>query len=191
MTTSVPNLTRSQILICMAATAVVLMAIAKAWIYFFDVTMVPMHWEPMNLAIGLGLGLLISLLSSIIHEIWGDYREAANTYLEMVLQPLEKIDLIWLGFLPGMSEELLFRGVALPALGMDNLALGISSLVFGLLHMASLKHWSYAMWAVVVGLSLGAVTIATNSLLPAVTAHVLTNSLSGLIWKLKHQEQPD
>jgi len=45
-------------------------------------------------------------------------------------------------------------------------------------------------WAVFVGLSLGAVTIATHSLLPAIAAHILTNSLSGLLWKLKQEKLP-
>jgi uncharacterized protein len=190
MNSPMPTLSRSQILICMAVTAVVLMAVAKGWIYIFGVIMVPVTWQPINLAIGLSLGMLITLGSHLIYELWADYREAANSYLEMVLQPLEKVDLIWLGVLPGMSEELLFRGVALPGLGMDNFALITSSIVFGALHMASLKHWSYALWAVVVGLSLGAVTIATHSLLPAIAAHILTNSLSGLVWKIKHQKLP-
>ncbi len=179
------TMSRSQILVAMAITAVVLLAIAKAWMYFFAVPIVPLHPSLWNLAIGLGLGAGIAGLSSLIYEIWPNYREAANSYLEMVLTPLYMVDLIWLGLLPGMSEELLFRGVAIPGLGMNMLAVVITSLIFGALHMVSLKHWPYTVWAMIVGLFLGLVTLATNSLLPAIVAHVFTNSLSGLLWKFK------
>ncbi len=186
-----PTLSRSQVLICMAVSAVVMMVVAKTWTSLFDVASVPLTWQPINLALGLGLGILITLLSTVIYEIWADYRIAANTYLEMVLKPLELVDIIWLGVLPGMSEELLFRGVVLPSFGMNAVGLVVSSLIFGVLHMASLRHWQYAGWAVVVGIGLGLVTIATNSLLPAVTTHIFTNSLSGLLWKLRQQRLPD
>jgi membrane protease YdiL (CAAX protease family) len=175
----------------MAVSAVVMLVVAKTWAFLFGVSIVPLAWQPMHLALGIGLGLLVTLLSTLIYEIWEDYRIAANTYLEMVLKPLELIDVIWLGVLPGMSEELLFRGVVLPSFGMDAVGLIVSSLIFGILHMASLRHWQYAAWAVVVGVGLGAVTIATNSLLPAVTTHIFTNSLSGLLWKLKQQRLPE
>lgn len=185
-----PALSRSQILVAMAVTAIVLLAISKAWMYLFNVRMVPLHVSPVHFAVGLGLGVLITSLSSLIYEIWPGYRAAADNYLEMVLKPLEMPDLIWLGLLPGISEELLFRGVALPALGMNVLALFVSSIVFGGLHMGSLRHWPYTVWAMFVGLGLGAVTLATGSLLPAVVAHVFTNSTSGLWWKLKQAKLP-
>jgi uncharacterized protein len=188
---AIPTLSRSQVLICMAVSAVVMLVVAKTWTFLFDVTAISLTWQPMYLALGIGLGLIVSLLSSIIYEFWADYRTAANTYLEMVLKPLQMLDIIWLGVLPGMSEELLFRGVVLPSFGMNAIGLIVSSLIFGILHMASPKHWQYAAWAVIVGLGLGLVTIATNSLLPAVTTHIFTNSLSGLIWKLKQQRLPN
>jgi membrane protease YdiL (CAAX protease family) len=124
----------------------------------------------------------------VIYEIWESYRIAAQEYLEMVLKPLETVDLIWLGLLPGLSEEMLFRGVALSALGMNGIALIITSVVFGALHMANAKHLSYTVWAIAVGMMLGAITLYTNNLLSAIVAHVVTNSLSGIIWKYKQSK---
>jgi len=175
----------------MAVSAVVMLVVAKTWTFLFEVPVISLTWEPMNLALGIGLGLLITGLSSLIYEVWADYRTAANTYLEMVLKPLQMMDIIWLGILPGMSEELLFRGVVLPSFGMNAVGVIVSSIVFGALHMANLKHWQYAAWAMVVGIGLGAITIATNSLLPAVATHIFTNSMSGLIWKLKQKRLPN
>ncbi|MFN5729217.1 MAG: type II CAAX prenyl endopeptidase Rce1 family protein [Pseudanabaena sp.] len=54
--------------------------------------------------------------------------------------------------------------------------------------MASAKHFSYTVWAIAVGMMLGAVTMYTGNLLSAVIAHVLTNSLSGIIWKYKQSK---
>jgi membrane protease YdiL (CAAX protease family) len=181
-------LSRSQVLIAMAVTAIVFLAISKGWIYLTGIPMVKLYWQPEHAAIGAGIGLGVALLSSVIYELWESYRIAAQEYLEMVLTPLEPIDLIWLGLLPGLSEEMLFRGVALPALGMNGIALIITSVVFGALHMASAKHLAYTVWAIAVGMMLGAVTIYTGNLLSAIVAHILTNSLSGSIWKWKQSK---
>jgi len=179
------TLSRSQVLIAMAVTAIIFLGISKGWVYITDIPMVELYWQPEHGAIGLGIGVGVALLSSLIYEVWESYRIAAQEYLEMVLKPLEPIDLIWLGLLPGLSEEMLFRGVALPALGMNGVALIVTSVIFGALHMASTKHLSYTVWAIAVGMMLGAVTMYTNNLLSAIVAHVLTNSLSGIIWKWK------
>ena len=182
------SLSRSQVLIAMAVTAIAFLVISKGWVYLTGIPMVSLYWQPEHGAIGVGIGVGVALLSSLIYEVWESYRIAAQEYLEMVLKPLKPVDLIWLGLLPGLSEEMLFRGVALPALGMNGIALIISSVVFGALHMASAKHLSYTVWAIAVGMMLGAVTMYTGNLLSAIVAHVLTNSLSGVIWKWKQSK---
>ena len=182
------SLSRSQVLIAMAVTAIVFLVISKSWVYLTGIPMISLYWQPEHGAIGVGIGVGVALLSSLIYEVWESYRIAAQEYFEMVLKPLKPVDLIWLGLLPGLSEEMLFRGVALPALGMNGIALIISSVVFGALHMASAKHLSYTVWAIAVGMMLGAVTMYTGNLLSAIVAHVLTNSLSGVIWKWKQSK---
>lgn len=181
-------LSRSQVLIAMAVTAIIFLGISKLWVYLTGIPMVPLYWNIEHGAIGLGIGLGVALLSSLIYEIWESYRIAAQEYLDMVLKPLEAVDLIWLGLLPGLSEEMLFRGVALSALGMNGIALIITSVVFGALHMASAKHLSYTVWAIAVGMMLGAITMYTGNLLSAIVAHIVTNSLSGVIWKYKQSK---
>ncbi len=182
------SLSRSQVLIAMAVTAIIFLVISKGWVYLTGIQMISLYWQLEHAAIGVGIGVGVALLSSLIYEVWESYRIAAQEYLEMVLKPLKPVDLIWLGLLPGLSEEMLFRGVALPALGMNGIALIISSVVFGALHMASAKHLSYTVWAIAVGMMLGAVTMYTGNLLSAIVAHVLTNSLSGVIWKWKQSK---
>lgn len=179
-------LTRTQVLLAMAVTAMILFAIAKLWMHFGSVALLPWRWSLQAGLWGIGLGGLITGVSTIIYRFWPAYRESANAYLEMVLKPLAWSDLIWLGLLPSMSEELLFRGVMLPALGLGTLALIGSSFCFGVSHLNGWKQWPYAAWATVVGLLLAGSAIWTNNLLVPVIAHLVTNWASGLGWKISN-----
>lgn len=177
-------LTRTQVLFAMGVTAIILLVVAKLWVQFGSAYILPLQISVSAIAIGLGLGSLITLTSSIIYSLWADYRLSADLYLQLVLKPLVIPDLIWLGLLPGLSEELLFRGLMLPAFGMDAFGLAISSLCFGILHLSSPRQWSYVVWATVVGMVLGLSALMTGNLLVPIVAHVVTNWLSSALWKL-------
>ncbi|MBF2025376.1 MAG: CPBP family intramembrane metalloprotease [Oscillatoriales cyanobacterium C42_A2020_001] len=176
-------LTRTQVLIAMGVTALVLLLISKLWIQFGSAILLPFRWTSSGILIGLGLGLAITLASSLVYSLWEAYRQSADYYLELVLRPLVLPDLIWLGLLPGLSEELLFRGVMLPTFGYDATAIAFSSLCFGVLHLSSLKQWPYVIWATIVGAALGTSALYTNNLLVPMTAHVVTNFVSSCLWK--------
>jgi uncharacterized protein len=177
-------LSRTQILLAMAVTAVVLFGLAKLWLYFGDLQLRPLDFSIVNLGIGISLGLGMTGLSEIVYTLWGTYRKSADFYLTMVLTPLAVPDVIWLGILPGLSEELLFRGVMLPAIGLDPIGIVLSSLCFGVLHMTDLRQWPYAVWATAIGMLLGYTMVETGNLLIPIVAHITTNLVSGLSWKL-------
>jgi uncharacterized protein len=177
-------LSRTQILIAMAVTAVVLFGVAKLWLYLGDLSLRPIEFSVLSLGIGMAIGLGLTGLSEIIYTCWGTYRRSADAYLKMVLNPLAVPDVLWLGLLPGLSEELLFRGVMLPAIGLDPIGIVLSSLCFGALHMTDLRQWPYAVWASFIGIILGFTMVETGNLLIPIVAHVTTNILSGLAWKL-------
>ncbi|MGB3403405.1 MAG: type II CAAX endopeptidase family protein [Microcoleaceae cyanobacterium] len=179
-------LTRTQVLLAMGATAIVLLFVAKLWLYFGNVTLLPIQFTVNGLIWGLSLGVGITLMSSLIYRIWPAYGRSAEQYLKLVLTPLLLPDLVWLGLLPGLSEELVFRGVILSALGANTTALIISSLCFGILHFSGSQQWPYVIWATVVGLMLGYVTLLTGNLLIPIVAHIFTNFISGCLWKLKY-----
>ncbi len=179
-------LTRTQVLVAMGGTAIVLLAIAKAWLYLSHVTLLPVNFTWISLASGLGVGLIITIASFVMYRIWPAYSRSADTYLKLVLSPLLWPDLIWLGLLPGLSEELLFRGVMLSDLGLTPLALVVSSIAFGVLHFSGSQQWPYVIWAIIVGFILGYSAIATGNLLVPIIAHILTNFMSGCLWKLKY-----
>lgn len=182
-------LTRTQILIAMGVTAVVLLVVSKLWLWFGSTLLLPVSWSLGDGLIGVGLGLGITIASSVVYTFWAAYRKSADYYLEMVLKPLVLPDLIWLGLLPGLSEELLFRGVMIPAFGYDTTAILFSSLCFGVLHLSSFRQWPYVIWATLVGGLLGLSAVLTHNLLVPMTAHVLTNFVSGCVWKWEERRK--
>ena len=181
-------LNRTQILVVMGVTAVLLLVISKIWQKIGSVQLLPVVFDNNALVWGISLAAGITITSSIIYRLWPAYRESADIYLNMVIRPLLWPDLIWLGLLPGLSEELLFRGVMLPALGLNLTAVIISSLLFGILHLSGAGQWPYVVWATVVGFSLGYVALITGNLLIPIAAHIITNLVSSCLWKLTHAD---
>jgi uncharacterized protein len=177
-------LSRTQILIAMGVTATILCGIAKLWLFLDETQLRPLAFTPIDVLLGIALGLGLTGLSQIVYAVWADYRKSADVYLEMVLKPLELPDVVWVGILPGLSEELLFRGVMLPAIGLDPIGMLLSSLCFGVLHMTNVQQWPYAVWATAIGFLLAFTTVETGNLLIPIVAHITTNLVSGLVWKL-------
>ncbi len=175
-------LTRTQVLVAMGVTALVLLAISKVCL-LLGVNLLPVSWNLRAFLWGVAIALSITTASSLVYRIWPTYRRSADTYLKLVVTPLLWPDLIWLGLLPGLSEELLFRGVMLSAFGLDTVALIASSIFFGVLHLSGKQQWPYMVWATIVGILLGYSALATGNLLIPIIAHVFTNLISSSIWK--------
>lgn len=178
-------LTRRQILIIMGVTAIILLMIARVWQYFGSIKILEVHFTLQAVWLSLALATGISLGSGLMYRIWPAYRRSADTYLELVIKPLIWPDLIWLGLLPGLSEELLFRGVMLPALGLDLTAVIVSSCLFGVLHFSGSQQWPYVFWATVVGFALGYSAMVTGNLLVPTLAHIVTNLVASYLWKVR------
>ncbi|MGR3276592.1 CPBP family intramembrane glutamic endopeptidase [Acaryochloris marina NIES-2412] len=183
------SLTRTQVLIAMGVTALLLLFLAKIIQYFGSFATLPMTWQLQNAVLGIGIGLGITAASAVIYQLWPQYRLSASLYLQLVIQPLVWTDLIWLGLLPGLSEELLFRGVIFPWVGLNWVGLILSSIVFGVLHLNSPQQWSYVVWVTVVGFVLGYSAWSTGNLLVPVIAHLTTNIITGVSWKITHPPQ--
>ncbi|NJL80884.1 MAG: CPBP family intramembrane metalloprotease [Richelia sp. RM2_1_2] len=181
----IPYLTRTQVLMAMGLTAIILWIIAKLCLEFGNFYLMSWHWNQKEFLIGVALGLTITGLSSLAYRFFPVYRQSANYYLEIVLKPLALPDLIWLGLLPGLSEELLFRGVMLPALGFNHLAVIVSSICFGVLHLSGSGQWAYVIWATIVGMILGYSALLTGNLLVPIVAHIVTNLVSSYFWKIQ------
>lgn len=181
---SIQPLSRLQILMLMGVTAVVFLLISKLWLRFGSVSLLSVSWDAASILTGIGLGLIITSASFVVYRLWPAYRRSSDFYLEFVLKPLLLPDIIWVGLLPGLSEELLFRGVMLPALGLNTTGVAISSLCFGALHLSGSQQWSYVIWATIVGALLGFSAVVTHNLLVPIVAHTFTNLISSYLWKL-------
>lgn len=180
-------LSRTQILVAMGLTAVLWLILSKILLQTpFSGGLLPLKFQPMALIVGGLIAAGIILASSVLYQIWPTYRASADFYLELVIKPLVWADVFWLGLLPGLSEELLFRGVLLPTLGLDWYGIIGSGLCFGILHMGGKQQWPYAIWAAIVGVVLGYSAVASGNLLIPVMAHIITNWAAGVMWKLRH-----
>lgn len=179
-----------QVLSAMGITAILLWVIAKVWQQLDPIPQMSLTWNLQSLGQGFSIGCGITAGSALIYQLWPRYRVSADSYLEMVLKPLEWPDLLWLGLLPGLSEELLFRGVMFPAFGLDWSGILLSSICFGVLHLSGWNQWPYAIWATIVGIFLAYSVLGTENLLVPVVAHVVTNLLASISWKWLHRPTP-
>jgi sodium transport system permease protein len=93
-------------------------------------------------------------------------------------QPLWLV-LLAFAFAPAICEEIAFRGFILSGFGRSKrtwLAIGLSSLMFGLMHMIPPQVFN----ASLLGLVLGLIAVRSGSLLPCVAFHFTWNSLAVL-----------
>jgi uncharacterized protein len=179
-------MSRFEVLGAIGVTSVILLAAAKFTMYVGQMRLPEIAWSWQHLSIGIGLGLAIIVASNLVYRIWPAYRESADFYMAQIIAPLLWPDLLWLGLLPGLSEELLFRGVMVGGLGYGLLGLLAAALCFGLLHMSSIQQWPYALWAGIIGVALGCGLIFTGNLLVPIVAHIFCNICAATIWKWRN-----
>jgi membrane protease YdiL (CAAX protease family) len=116
----------------------------------------------LGVLVGAALWLTIPLLlrSPSMRRVWTE-----------VLLPFSRTlgprDIAVVALLSGFTEELFFRGILLPEIGLVP-----SSLLFGALHALCLV---YFLWATVIGAALGALALTSGSLVTAIAAHATYN----------------
>ncbi len=129
--------------------------------------------------IAIPCGLLTTLASVGLLRIASrtvDPHDVVSTVLRPLATALEPRDLLFLAVSSGVAEEVLFRGVLQPALG-----LWLSSIIFGLLHTGHRDLLAMGVWAGVMSLVLGALLIATGTLWAPILCHA-THNLATLLY---------
>lgn len=178
------------------------LAIFLGWLSGVDVR----KWLPelhemdlRSIAIVLGWGLITALPMVAVVELiqridWAPFRELSeleHSPLVATLLSLRPSELIALSIAAGVGEELLVRGWLMAWLiGPDDLAtpakllLGVvtSAVAFGLMHPVSP---TYVILATLMGLYLGAVVLASQSLLIAIVAHAFYDAIQLLMSRRK------
>jgi membrane protease YdiL (CAAX protease family) len=99
-----------------------------------------------------------------------------------VAKQLSPTAIVWLSLLSALGEELAFRGMLQPAIGLP-----LQALLFGLVHqMPGPSRWIWSGWATLVGFGLGVIFELTGSLAGPVVAHAIVNGLN--LSYLKHHD---
>jgi membrane protease YdiL (CAAX protease family) len=108
--------------------------------------------------------------------------------LHAALKPKNAMDALVsvaaIALFPATCEEILFRGVVLPALARPLGAVGAvvgSALVFGIIHLdpvGGASAFTRVPFAILVGAGLGLLRVRTGSLLPPILAHAVMNTIT-------------
>jgi len=128
-------------------------------------------------AVSLALGAALAVLP-VVATRWLVRRFMWARRLHESLRPAVKDastgQLLGMAVMSGLGEELFFRGLLVPALGVV-----ASSLLFGVLHQVPGRaRFVWASWATLMGLAFAAIFRLTGSLAGPVLAHVAINAVN-------------
>jgi uncharacterized protein len=107
-----------------------------------------------------------------------------SSALESISSAIQSAEGVWflmaflvVGIMPGISEELMFRGYIQTRLAerwRSPVAILITSLFFGIIHFDPV----HSLYAMAIGIFLGCLTVWTRSIIPAMACHSFNNTLS-------------
>lgn len=171
-------MTRGEILRLLTVQNLLMLIFCFGWLMFFPR---PAFWQSIRiepLLLGCLPATAVLFLASLLALRWIPPLRRAQAFLDQELfRQLRPRDAVYVSLLPGVAEEMLFRGLLQPAWG-----LAWTSLAFGLMHLPALRHWSYAVWAALMGLLLGSLYLLSGNLLLVILTHLGNNTLSLLLW---------
>ncbi|EEC78916.1 uncharacterized protein [Oryza sativa Japonica Group] len=147
------------------------------------------NFETWHLELIAGLVIIISSSRYILLQTWPDFRYSSETANRQILTSLETFDYIVVACLPGISEEVLFRGALMPIFGLNWISAFVTSAIFGILHLGNGRKYSFAIWATFVGVAYGLATIASSSIIVPMASHSINNIIGGLIWRFTNNTE--
>jgi membrane protease YdiL (CAAX protease family) len=130
------------------------------------------EWSRHLVSIGVGAALAaLTVYATRLFVKRSGWAKLLHADLRPAVRNAPDITLVVLGIASGLAEELFFRGLLAPALGV-----ALSSLAFGALHqLRGRAGFIWATWATLMGLLFGTLFLATGSLLGAIVAHASIN----------------
>ncbi len=132
-------------------------------------------------------GLVVGVISAcgtvalgvLLYRLLPALRSLSDELAPHLVDGARRRDLVLVSVMSGVGEEALFRGALQPEIG-----LVASSLLFGALHVGpDRRYLVWTLWAVAAGFLFGLLYLWTGGLLAPVTAHVLHNGVTLLLWK--------
>ena len=152
----------------------------------------PKPWLPLgpgvrdaySSVLGLAVGALVVLATRGMVARFG-WAKRLHSELRPLARGMTSVGIILLALLSSVGEEMLFRGLLVPWIGLVPQAL-----VFGLAHqIPGRSRWVWASWATAMGLLLGAMFQLTGSLAGPVVTHALVNGMN-LFYLKRHDPSP-
>jgi membrane protease YdiL (CAAX protease family) len=144
---------------------------------------VPQRQAILSVLAGLTLWMASLGLFELQYTVWAPPESYLRQFrwLHEQLRPAGPVDAIWsvaaIAIVPAVCEEILVRGIVLPAFARPlggPLAVVVSAGLFGLMHLDGYRFpFTFA-----VGLALGAIRLRTGALLPVILAHAALNALT-------------
>ena len=134
--------------------------------------------------LGTTFGALVAVLTRVAvqHFKWA---QKLHREFRPIARSLTAVGILVLALFSAIGEELLFRGLLQPFLG-----LWLSAALFGFVHqMPGPSRWVWVTWATAVGLALGLIFQLTGSLVGCIAAHALINAVN-LIYLKSHDPEP-
>ena len=137
-----------------------------------------------SVMMGLTVGALI-VLSTRVTVARFEWARRLHSELRPIARVMTTQGIVVLALLSALGEELLFRGLLQPWVGII-----LQALAFGFLHQVrGPSRYVWMTWATAVGLVLGAIFQVTGSLLGPIAAHALVNGLN-LAYLKNHDPTP-
>ena len=134
-------------------------------------------------AAGVGWGVLAAVTLGVVNlaflrvQASGWPGTALRHVCRVIVRPLFEHVRVWhivvISVLAGLGEELLFRGVLQPVIGLP-----LASLVFGAVHVGGRGFIGYGVWAACIGALFGWLMVVTGGLLAPIVAHAVYDALA-------------
>ena len=156
----------------------ILLAIAIAWAWWAAIPL-PSGEPVSGVLIGAGAALLLGAVNLGLLRARGNRwpGDALRHVCRVIVRPLFEHVRVWhilvISALAGAGEELLFRGVLQPLVGLP-----AASVIFGAVHVGGRSLVGYGAWAACIGAMFGLLMVTTGGLLAPIVAHAVYDAFA-------------
>src|SRR5215210_3638066 len=134
---------------------------------------------PFSLLVGIATACGTVASSVFLCRLLPALRKVSDELAPRLVDGARRWDLVLVSAFSGVGEEAFFRGALQPMLG-----LVVTSILFGALHVGpDRRYLAWTLWAIGAGFLFGFLYERTGGLLAPMSAHVLHNAATLLLWK--------
>jgi membrane protease YdiL (CAAX protease family) len=156
--------------------ALLVMAYVIAWY-----ARLPLPWGTAAAGVTWGIGAAVALagVNLILLRARGNrwpgdsLRHVCRVIVRPLFEHVNGMQIVIVSVLAGAGEELLFRGVLQPLVGLP-----AASVIFGAVHVGGRGFIGYGFWAACIGALFGWLMVQTGGLLAPIVAHAVYDALA-------------